>query len=348
MKNTPYTYIIIGAGLCGLTVAYFLKKQGITDYIILEARDRIGGRIHTVNDIELGATWFHTEHTALIGLLDELHLETFPNYNAGNNIVSYNSMVPPHIFKPSDDYSPGFRIKGGSQQLITTLNDKSNINVKLNTEVQSISNSSSGDIEIHSTKGIFTGKKIIVTLPPRLALKINYAPQLTSTLKETMQSSHTWMSNAIKFGITYSSPFWRTKGFSGTIHGHAGVIREVYDHCNYQETTYALKGFANEALRSYTYDERKQKIVDSLVRFFGEEALHLIAYFEKDWSKDPYTSTAVFDSLYVSPKRNVIPFETSYWKNRLFFTGAETSLINAGYMDGAIRSAIRTIEKITT
>ena len=55
IRKTPI--IIIGAGVAGLTIASGLKDR---DYIILEARDRIGGRVFT-NDknIDDGAAWIH-------------------------------------------------------------------------------------------------------------------------------------------------------------------------------------------------------------------------------------------------------------------------------------------------
>lgn len=54
--------IVIGAGIAGLTVARLLLAYDI-DVVILEARDRIGGRIHTVDlagaPVDLGAAWIH-------------------------------------------------------------------------------------------------------------------------------------------------------------------------------------------------------------------------------------------------------------------------------------------------
>ncbi len=55
--------IIIGAGFAGLAAAYQLYKKKV-DFVILEARNRIGGRVfsHTIDEaeklvIELGAEW---------------------------------------------------------------------------------------------------------------------------------------------------------------------------------------------------------------------------------------------------------------------------------------------------
>ena len=50
--------IVIGAGLAGLTVADELHRRGF-DVCVLEARDRVGGRCHTVDGVDMGAHWIH-------------------------------------------------------------------------------------------------------------------------------------------------------------------------------------------------------------------------------------------------------------------------------------------------
>lgn len=53
--------IVIGAGLAGLTAARLLQDQG-RRVVVLEARDRVGGRMHTARDgrvTDLGASWIH-------------------------------------------------------------------------------------------------------------------------------------------------------------------------------------------------------------------------------------------------------------------------------------------------
>jgi monoamine oxidase len=73
--------IIIGAGFAGLSAANYLHKKKI-DFILLEARNRIGGRVfsHTIDPqenlvIELGAEWVGNSHTSLQNLCNDFGLE---------------------------------------------------------------------------------------------------------------------------------------------------------------------------------------------------------------------------------------------------------------------------------
>jgi monoamine oxidase len=75
--------IIIGAGFAGLAAAYKLHKNKI-DFVVLEARNRIGGRVfsNTIDEkeklvVELGAEWIGLDHERVIALCEELGLETF-------------------------------------------------------------------------------------------------------------------------------------------------------------------------------------------------------------------------------------------------------------------------------
>lgn len=54
--------VVVGAGIAGLTVAAGLRRAGIP-CVVLEARDRIGGRLHTIDlagvPVDLGGSWIH-------------------------------------------------------------------------------------------------------------------------------------------------------------------------------------------------------------------------------------------------------------------------------------------------
>lgn len=60
--NSHYDVIIVGAGISGLYAGYLLQQQH-KKILIIEARNRIGGRIHTLDftgaKIDAGAAWIH-------------------------------------------------------------------------------------------------------------------------------------------------------------------------------------------------------------------------------------------------------------------------------------------------
>src|SRR5438045_3282414 len=74
--------IIIGAGMAGLTAAEQISAKGVS-VIVLEARPRVGGRIHTIHRdaagrpvIELGAEFIHGAKNQVWALLEKTALRT--------------------------------------------------------------------------------------------------------------------------------------------------------------------------------------------------------------------------------------------------------------------------------
>src|SRR4030095_8365497 len=75
--------IVIGAGAAGLMSAYELSRNGRA-VVVLEASDRLGGRIHTFNDssfsqpVELGAEFIHGNMQLTLQLLKDAGLRYYP------------------------------------------------------------------------------------------------------------------------------------------------------------------------------------------------------------------------------------------------------------------------------
>ena len=93
-----YDVAIVGAGFSGLAAARALKQAGLEKIIVLEARDRVGGRVYNQTiagnyPVPAGATWVGPGQWAVIDLAQELGVELAPQFNAGDTSVVAGGQV---------------------------------------------------------------------------------------------------------------------------------------------------------------------------------------------------------------------------------------------------------------
>lgn len=340
--------VIIGGGLSGLTLAYLLEKKNY-EITLIEASPRLGGRIQTAvgnlgTPLELGATWFSEAHVQVLSLLAKLEIKKYEQYTKGVSLFQTTKFEPPQLFSVPEAENPSFRIVDGTERLIDRL--KENLlqtKVILNSKAEHIS-IDQNDLLIKTSQSTFRCAKTIICMPPQLICSIKLPDEIPSHLLNLLPTVQTWMAGSIKFTLEYEQPFWRKKGYSGMLYSHSDIITEMYDHTNFEENKFGFTGFLNSRASTLNQETRKANVLRQLSELIGKESAYPTAYFDKVWNDEFIIQGN--ETIELPHQNNGHPYlQEGYLDERLFICGTETSSKFGGYMEGAIRSAIRVADK---
>lgn len=93
--------VVIGAGVAGLVAARELTDRGY-QVLVLEARDRVGGRTFNAplpdgtGVVELGGQWVGPGQDRVLRLMGELGIGTFPTYDSGEHLIEFGRRLRRH------------------------------------------------------------------------------------------------------------------------------------------------------------------------------------------------------------------------------------------------------------
>jgi monoamine oxidase len=198
---------------------------------------------------------------------------------------------------------------------------------------------SGGMVTATTTAGQFQGRQIIVTAPPLLAGRIEYAPALPPWREQLTQ--RTPMGSVIKCQVIYDEPFWRQDGLCGQATGDGTGSRVVFDNSPPDGSPGILLAFleGDEARRlgREPLEVRRQAVVDSLVRYFGPRAAKPEQYLERDWQQEKW-SGGCYGTLFGPNVWTRYGHALRERVGPIHWAGTETASVWAGYMEGAVRS----------
>src|SRR5581483_9180152 len=88
--------VVVGAGFAGLSAARELTRLG-HEVLVLEGRNRVGGRSHTGQvagiPVDMGGTFVGPTQDAVRALADELGIQPVPTYHDGANLIRWRGRV---------------------------------------------------------------------------------------------------------------------------------------------------------------------------------------------------------------------------------------------------------------
>lgn len=321
---------IIGAGISGLYLATRMQELG-HDVTIYEARDRIGGRIETVDfdlagqayAFDLGPTWFWPDSEPLmVDLIHRFDLPILEQYTTG-----------------------ALRLRDGIRSVATALAARLTPGtIRLKSPISQID--VTNRILVSSGRKSQPFDEIVLALPPRLAARLSYVPALPEAVLDELEALPTWMAQQAKCLVLYERPYWRDSGWSGQAISWTGMVQEIHD-ASPQDGPGALFGFFRTPARErqlLTEAEIKETVLAQLVRLFGEQARQPIGWAYKDWSTDVWTATRDDAAPLVDfPAYHAINLGVEHAAISLI--GTETDPSHGGHLEGALRSVERYLEK---
>jgi len=194
-------------------------------------------------------------------------------------------------------------------------------------------------------KGEFDARYVIVTAPPAAAARIAFEPHLPALrdgLHQRMPSGA-----IIKCIVAYEEPFWREAGFSGQVATDDDDVGLVLDDAQDGGPPMLLcfiEGHRAIELSAKGKNVRKEKVIASLVRFFGPVAAGNIAYDDNDWMVEPFVHGYVGSM----PPGTMTRFGRALREpcGRIHWAGSECALEWAGYIEGALRSGAKAAEDV--
>jgi monoamine oxidase len=353
---------IVGGGLAGLQAARLLQAAHV-DCIVLEARDRLGGRILSVDaagapaddGFDLGPSWFwpHVQ-PAIADLIAELQLPVFGQYSEGDVVFERMSREGPQRYHGGNDEALSFRLVGGTGALVAALaRDLAPGSVRCDARVIGMRLDDAGvELTVSDRDGgtsVLSARHVLAALPPRLlADSVAFTPALDDGALRRWRGTPTWMAPHAKFFALYDHAFWREAGCSGTAQSMVGPMPEIHDATTASGKA-ALFGFVGVgADQRATLGEAAltQACLQQLARLFGPAALQPTATLLKDWAADPFTATAADRIATGHPVPDPAPWVTGPWQEVLTLGGSETSPSEPGYLAGAVVAAAQAVTHV--
>jgi len=250
----------------------------------------------------------------------------------------------PGTFARSSDTEGGAqdsRFVGGSGLIPQRLAEQLGDVVALEAPVRRIAQDADGAV-VTSDRGEIRAARVVVAVPPPLAIGIEWDPVLPPLRMQLLQRSG--MGALMKCDAVYEEPFWRAAGLSGMGVLDSGAVRLCFDNSPPDGRVGVMLAFVGGSTwRDYgnrPLAERRQAVLEGLAQVVGDRALRPIEYVEQDWTREPWTlggpvaiSGTGTTTAYGATIRQ--PFGWVHW------AGTETSTYWSGYMDGAVRSGER-------
>jgi monoamine oxidase len=147
--------------------------------------------------------------------------------------------------------------------------------------------------------------------------------------------------------VTYANAFWRAAGWSGQVATGDDTVGVVLDDTRDSGPAALLcfiEGRHAVEMSALGKEARKEKVLASLVRFFGAEAANPLGYDDNDWLTEPYIHGYVGHMQPGTMTRFGHALREPC--GRIHWAGTETAIEFNGYIEGGLCSGIRAAREV--
>ncbi len=269
------------------------------------------------------------------------------------NDVSFLNLL--FLARAHGGLGPLFSIEGGNQETLVDggagtmarrIAEELGDAVRLHAPVRSITQRDDR-VVVDSDDLVVSARYAVVTVPPALALEIQFDPALPDDRSTLYRNSVAGPES--KTLVVYDAPFWRDDGFSGQT-SQPGSAAEVTIDASPQSGSPGILAsftFGPTARRVDALDptERRRAVIDALCARLGPRAASPAEYVETVWSEQEWSrgcSMSHFRPGMLTRYGALLrePFGLVHW------AGTETATTSYGAMDGAVRSGERAAAEI--
>lgn len=337
--------VVVGAGPAGVRAAGLLHAAG-RSVVVLEARDRVGGRLLSVRSgehrFDLGATWFWPNERRVTALVAELNLDVFPQHLDGD--MMYQPATGPQRIEGNQLDVPSGRFRGGAQSLPEALARLLPDGVvRLGEPVRSIRRV--GDrVEVDTDRSQWTTEQVVLAVPPATAVASIDIGRLDAPVGAVAAVTPVWMGGTVKVVASYERAFWRDAGLAGSAFSHVGPLREIHDMSGNGGTPAALFGFAQP--EPGAPPPGRDAVIDQFATLFGPPAASPTALWIHDWRHESFTVAP--ETLGLTDYRTYghEAFQQPSLDGRLHWASTETAPDAPGHIEGALAAAERAVAAV--
>ena len=353
--------IVIGAGMSGLVAAYELVRVG-HDVTILEARDRIGGRVLTIRSpfsnnhfAEGGAARIKPSHNLTLGYANHFNLNLDPFYatsgdyvnisNGNREIISNNTYL--NTSYGSILRNEYLKIRGGSDLLPHSFYNSSALNNKiyLGVPVTSI-HQQNNNVTVQTSNGNqFIADRVLCTVPITVLNKIQFTPPLSPEKQTAMNGGYRYAPSTRVY-MQFQNRFWENESLNGW--GNSDIPEEIW------QPTWDLAGStgiimsylrwtAAQEMDALSEEERINYILSRWENIFPGAASSLQSGMSQSWAEEEWSKGA-----WASPTGSqdaALANHIGLAEDRIHFAGEHAS-DDHGWMQGALFSGLRAAAEI--